>query len=83
MIQLPIDMPEGALVAVHHDPQEFARALRLAVAVKWYAMRRISQGRAAEIAGLSRRESLTALGLFGISPFQEEAAEILGEATRA
>jgi Uncharacterised protein family (UPF0175) len=44
MIQRTIDMPEGALAAVHHDPQEFARALRLAVAVKWYAMRRISQG---------------------------------------
>ena len=56
MIQLTIDMPEGALAAVHHDPQEFTRALRLAAAVKWYEMRRISQGRAAEIAGLSRSE---------------------------
>ena len=77
MIQLTIDMPEGALAAVHHDPQEFTRALRLAAAVKWYEMRRISQGCAAEIAGLSRSEFLTALGLFGVSPFQEEAAEIL------
>jgi hypothetical protein len=46
-------------------------------------MRRISQGRAAEIAGLSRSEFLTALGLFGVSPFQEEATEILEAATRA
>jgi predicted HTH domain antitoxin len=83
MIQLTIDMPEGALAAVHHDPQEFARALRLAAAVKWYEMRRISQGRAAEIAGLSRSEFLTALGLFGVSPFQEAAAEILEAATLA
>jgi predicted HTH domain antitoxin len=83
MIQLTIDMPEGALAAVHHDPQEFTQALRLAAAVKWYEMRRISQGRAAEIAGLSRSEFLTALGLFGVSPFQEEAAEILEAATRA
>jgi predicted HTH domain antitoxin len=83
MIQLTIDMPEGALAALHQDPQEFARALRLAAAVKWYEMRRISQGRAAEIAGVSRSEFLAALGLFGVSPFQEEAVEILEEATRA
>jgi predicted HTH domain antitoxin len=83
MIQLTIDMPEGALAAVHQDPQEFARALRLAAAVKWYEMRRISQGRAAEIAGVSRSAFLAALGQFGVSPFQEEAAEILEEATRA
>ena len=75
MIQLTIEMPEGALAALHQDPQEFARALRLAAAVKWYEMRRISQGRAAEIAGISRSKFLAALSLFGVSPFQEEAME--------
>jgi predicted HTH domain antitoxin len=83
MIQLTIDMPEGALATLHQDPQEFAHALRLAAAVKWYEMRRVSQGRAAEIAGVSRSAFLAALGQFGVSPFQEDAAEILEEATRA
>lgn len=83
MIQLTIEMPEGALATLHQDPQEFPHALRLAAAVTWYAMRRISQGRAAEIAGLSRSAFLTALHHFGVSPFQEEAAELLEEATRA
>lgn len=83
MIQLTIDMPEGAFASLHQDPQEFARALRLAAAVKWYELRRVSQGRAAEIAGVSRRAFLDALGQFGVSPFQEDAAEILEEATRA
>lgn len=83
MIQLTIEMPEGALATLHQAPREFTHALRLAAAVKWYEMRRISQGRAAEIAGLSRSEFLAALRQFGVSPFQEEAAEILEEATRA
>ena len=83
MIQLTIDMPAGALAALHQDPQEFARALRLAAAVKWYAMRRISQGHAAESAGVSRSEFIVALRQFGVSPFQEEAAEIIEEAARA
>ena len=70
MIQLTIDMPEGALAALHQDPLQFVRELRLAAAVKWYEMRRISQGRAAEIAGVSRSEFITALSQFGVSPFR-------------
>ena len=83
MIQLTIDMPEGVLVALHQDPEQFVRALRLAAAVKWYEMQRISQGLAAEIAGVSRSEFVAALNQFGVSPFQEEAAEIIAAAERA
>jgi predicted HTH domain antitoxin len=83
MMQLTIAMPEGALATLHQDPQEFTRALRLAAAVTWYELHRVSQGCAAEVAGVSRRAFLAALGLFGVSPFQEDAAEILEEATRA
>ena len=45
MIQMTIEMPEGALAALRADPGDFARELRLAAAVKWYEMRRVSQGR--------------------------------------
>jgi predicted HTH domain antitoxin len=83
MIQLTIDMPEGALSSLRQDPVNFARELRLAAAVKWYEMRRVFQGRAAEIAGISRSEFIAALGLFGVSPFQYEASEIVEEADRA
>jgi predicted HTH domain antitoxin len=80
MIHMTIDMPEEALAALRTDPASFARELRLAAAVKWYEMRRVSQGLAAEIAGLSRTEFLDALGTFGVSPFQYTAAEALVEA---
>jgi len=82
MIQMTIEMPEGALAALRADPGDFARELRLAAAVKWYEMRRVSQGRAAEIAGLSRSEFLTALGRFQVTPFQYSAEEIREEAER-
>ncbi|MBW8879113.1 MAG: UPF0175 family protein [Acidobacteria bacterium] len=80
MVRMTIEMPEGALAALHKDPQGFAQELRLAAAVKWYELRLVSQGRAAEIAGLPRSEFLDALGRFGVSPFQYGADELLAEA---
>ena len=49
--------------------------------LKWYEMGQISQGKAAELAGLSRQEFLANLARFGVSPFQvtpEELARELG-----
>ena len=83
MVSMTIDMPEGALAAMRKDSVGFAQEMRLAAAVKWYELRHISQGRAAEIAGLSRAEFVAQLGRFGVSPFQASAEEILEEAGRA
>jgi predicted HTH domain antitoxin len=80
MVHMTIEMPEEALAALRKDPDAFARELRLAAAVKWYEMRLVSQGRAAEIAGVSRSAFLLALGRFRVSPFQYEADEIVEEA---
>jgi predicted HTH domain antitoxin len=82
MVQMTIEMPEEALAALHKDPESFAKELRLAAAVKWYEMRLVSQGRAAEIAGLARSDFIAALARFGVSPFQYGADEIIGDARR-
>jgi predicted HTH domain antitoxin len=82
MVQMTIEVPEGALSSLRKDPESFARELRLVAAVKWYEMRLLSQGRAAEVAGLSRAEFIDALGRFEVTPFQTSAEEILAEARR-
>ncbi len=83
MVHIAFDIQEGALSSVRHDPETFARELRIAAAVKWYEVRRVSQGRAAEIAGLSRSEFIDALGRYGISPFQQTSDELVQDAEEA
>lgn len=83
MVRMTIEMPEEAMACLRKDPGSFARELRLAAAVKWYEMRLVSQGRAAEIAGLARQEFLDSLGRFGVSPFQYDPDELTQEATGA
>lgn len=80
MVHIAFDLHDGTLASVRQDPETFTRELRVAAAVKWYEMRRVSQGRAAEIAGVSRAEFIDALGRYGVSPFQQTAEEIIHDA---
>lgn len=82
-VRLELDVPTGALAALHRDRESFGRELLVAAAVKWYEARLVSQGRAAEIAALSRAEFLLALARYGVTPFQYGADEMVDEATRA
>lgn len=82
MLQMKIEMPEGPLATLRQDPNGFIKELRLAAAVKWYEMQLLSQGRAAEVAGVSRAEFMHLLTRFGVSPFQASVEEIVAEAMR-
>lgn len=78
-VQVSIELPQDVFSALRQDPATFVQEMRIAAAVKWYEMERISQAKAAEIAGLSRAEFLTALTAFGITPFQYSSADDLVE----
>ena len=74
--QVVLDIPDGSFSALHSGPVELAREIRLAAAAKWYELGRLSQAKAAELAGLSRAEFIQVLADFGVSPFQETIAEL-------
>ncbi|WP_375342006.1 UPF0175 family protein [Okeania sp. SIO3B5] len=53
--------------------------MRIAAAVKWYELGEISQGKAAEIAGLTRAEFINALFRYRVDFMQYTAEELAQE----
>jgi predicted HTH domain antitoxin len=82
MRTVSIEVPEAAFAALRKAPEQFAREMRLAAAVKWYEIGELSQGKAAEIAGLTRAEFILSLERFRVSPLQYTAEELREELAR-
>jgi predicted HTH domain antitoxin len=80
-VQVNFELPEEVFSTTRNTPENFVKEMRLAAAVKWYEIGRISQSKAAEIAGISRHDFLEALNQFDISPFQITAQELEQELT--
>lgn len=81
-VQVTIELPEDAFSILRSSPEAFAKEMRLAAAVKWYEMGKISQSKAAALAGISRHEFLMSLSRFGVSPFQVTPDELEAEFKR-
>ena len=79
MQSVSVEIPVTTFAALGESPEEFVNDLRIAAAVKWYELGRLSQGKAAEVAGLTRSAFIDALSLYRVSPFQYSVAEIASE----
>jgi len=61
MPHVGFDLPAEMFAALRKAPDEFTRDMRIAAAIRWYQKGEISQGRAAEIAGVHRPDFLRIL----------------------
>lgn len=76
MQTISLEIPTTTLAALGESPDEFVNEMRILAAVKWYELGRLSQGKAAEVAGLSRSAFIEALSRFKVSPMQTSEAEL-------
>jgi predicted HTH domain antitoxin len=75
--ELKIKYPAGFEHAVHMTKEEMEQHICLMAALKMFELGKISSGKAAELAGMSRAEFLEACGRYRISVFNypDEEAE--------
>jgi predicted HTH domain antitoxin len=76
---LTIKYPDDVLLSLKESREEFEDEARYFLALKFYELGKISSGKAAKLAGLSRVEFLMRLGRYKVSPFQVDLDEILTE----
>jgi predicted HTH domain antitoxin len=74
--QIVISVPDKVLLATKSDEATFAREVSMLAAVKLYELGRLSSGRAAEFAGMSRVEFLHTLPRYKVFPLAAELSDL-------
>ena len=77
--ELRIKYPAGFELAVHLTKEEMEQHIRLMAALKMFELGKISSGKAAELAGMSRIEFFETCGRYRVSIFNYPAEEIEDE----
>lgn len=73
---LKIKYPTGFEHAVHMTKEEIEQHIRLMAALKMFELGKVSSGKAAELAGMSRVEFLETCSRYRVSVFNYPAEEI-------
>ncbi len=79
MKTLTVDYPDNFELAVHLTHAEFAAQIRLMAALKMFELGKLSSGKAAELAGLTRVEFLEMCGRYRVSIFNYMPGELAAE----
>jgi len=74
--ELKIKYPSGFEHAVHMTKEEIEQHIRLMAVLKMFELGKISSGKAAELAGMSRVECFEACGLYRVSIFNYPPEEV-------
>jgi len=73
---ITIPCPDSVLISLKETPEQFAKEATKLLAVKLYEMGKLSSGRAAELAGMSRVAFLQSLEKYGATIFDLTKEEL-------
>jgi len=76
MRTMQINCPDEVLISLKETPEEFIKELCMAAAAKLYEVGKLSSGRAAELAGISRVSFLQSLHRYNVSIFDISYEEL-------
>jgi predicted HTH domain antitoxin len=76
MTHVNVPLPDEVLETLHRSVEEVEADVRLAAALDWYRRGMISQGRAAEVAGVTRADFIDALAARQIPVVQLDPADL-------
>ncbi len=76
MSTVQLEIPEEVLISLKQTPETIARELQILAAVKLFELGKLSSGRAAQLAGMSRVQFLLLLGQYQVSPFSLSTEEL-------
>ena len=82
MKTITIEVPDNLTGAVAESDDDLPRAVLLAAAIQWYSQGLISQGKGAELAGLTRAGFLQALSDAKVDALQVTPEELKAEVER-
>ena len=80
--ELKMRYPTGFELAVHMTKDELEQHIRLMAALKMFELGKVSSGKAAELAGMSRVEFLETCGRYRVSIFNYPPDEAEAELRR-
>ena len=81
-MHVTIELPDDVFATLRRSPAEVEREMRLAAAIDWYRRGLVSQGRAAELAGVSRTAFIDALAARKIDVIPVDVDELRAEVER-
>jgi predicted HTH domain antitoxin len=76
MQTVTLELPEEPLLSLKQTAEGFRKELKMLAAVKLFELGRLSSGRAAQLAGMSRVAFLLSLQHYEVSPFHISPEEL-------
>lgn len=79
MATMTIDLPDKVLSELRSSLEAVEKDIRLAAAIEWYRRGLLSQGRAAELAGVPRADFIDELARRKVEVFSVDLEELKAE----